>query len=177
MCSTTMEALGGGEIPASASASEIPLCSWAVMWKPVFSNFPIAFVPNFRRHTYNNVVADSPNSVWLLINSYNPPFFTNGSFDPGSTQFPNWNFQPPNRVENIYVDNSTFFDPVTGQNTTMLHCDSPRVKDGDVNCTATRITVVGDGEPWPPSAQSIMDAAGPITLSRRRGRRSTIPRR
>lgn len=58
-------------------------------------------------------------------------------------------------------DNATFFDAATGKNTTMLHCDSATDPTGNVNCTATDITVVGSGEAWPAKAQAIIDAAGP----------------
>ena len=56
-------------------------------------------------------------------------------------------------MHDIFVDNITFTDAATGKNTTMLHCNSANDPTGDVNCTATEITVVGDGEPWPAQAQ------------------------
>ena len=113
--------------------------------------------------TYENVVADSPNAVWLLINSYGIPTAPNGSFEPHEhgNPWPTSDFQPPNRVYDIFVDNVTFFDRATGGNTTMLDCASPHDRGADANCTATNITVVADGAPWPPAARAIMNAAGP----------------
>ena len=114
--------------------------------------------------TYENVVAASPNAVWLLINSYGIPTNpNNGSFEPHEhgNPWPTSDFQPPNRVYDIFVDNATFFNRATGGNTTMLDCASPHDRGADVNCTATNITVVADGAPWPPAARAIMDAAGP----------------
>jgi hypothetical protein len=110
-------------------------------------------------NTFDNVVAESPNAVWLLINAYTPT----QPFDPGPGPYFNVPFQPPNHVHDIFVDNTTFFDPKTGRNTTMLHCNSATDPHGDVNCTATYITVVADGEAWPAKAQAIIDNAGPKT--------------
>jgi hypothetical protein len=121
-------------------------------------------------NTFDNVVADSPNAVWLLINSYGiKTYLNNGSFDPGTGKYHNVDFQPPNCVHDIFVDQETFYtNHKTGPNTTMLHCDSTLDKRGNVNCTVSNITVVVDGQ-WPPKAQAIIDAAGVGSARRRLG--------
>ena len=99
--------------------------------------------------TFDNVVADSPNAVWLLINSYGIRTYPNGSFDPGTGKYRNVDFQPPNRVHDIFVDQETFYtNHKAGSNTTMLRCDSPHDTRANVNCTASNITVVAGGQ-WP----------------------------
>ena len=103
-------------------------------------------------------MADSPNAVWLLINAYTPT----DPFDPGPGPYFKVPFQPPNRVHNVFVDEATFYNAATGRNTTMLHCDSATDPQGDVNCTATEITVMkNEQQLWPAQALAIVKNAGP----------------
>mgnify|MGYP004356569561 CR=1 FL=1 len=62
----------------------------------------------------------------------------------------------------LFVDEVTFYNPTTGGNTTMLHCDSATDPQGNVNCTVADITVMKNPQQsWPAEAQAIVKNAGP----------------
>jgi hypothetical protein len=109
--------------------------------------------------TRDNVVADAPNSSWVLIHGYptsRAPFF-----------------QPPNRVDRTYVDSVSFRGQGQGTGSgssantgsAVIDCTHWGTAYGNVNCTITNTTVVKEGA-WPPRAAEIMRNAGPRPYGR-----------
>eukprot|EP01052_Picozoa_sp_SAG31_P012137 SAG31_NODE_702_length_12723_cov_4.100206_5_plen_868_part_00 len=85
-------------------------------------------------NTFDNVIANSTNAVWVLLNP-----------DPVGE------FQPPLRVHENWVDKRSTSNPF------MVNC-KPTQK---INCTVVDTMVVPDNGSWPDEAKAVIHGSGP----------------